>query len=165
MDQFEQGVWASRRLLKNYALKNIGHADDADDLVSQTMVNALANRKRFDGRNLEGWLMTILKNLIRDRFNKGYRKQKGGGPRLQRLTYTGELDYADHIVAPENPERAMILAEAWDALLDLPDAQADAVVLAGIGCTYQEMQEITGVAMGTVKSRVHRAHEALAGAL
>ncbi|KEP60466.1 UNVERIFIED_CONTAM: RNA polymerase sigma factor, partial [Hammondia hammondi] len=66
MDQFEQGVWASRRLLKNYALKNIGHADDADDLVSQTMVNALANRKRFDGRNLEGWLMTILKNLIRD---------------------------------------------------------------------------------------------------
>lgn len=54
MDQFEQGVWASRRLLKNYALKNIGHADDADDLVSQTMVNALANRKRFDGRNLEG---------------------------------------------------------------------------------------------------------------
>ncbi|MCA3704787.1 MAG: RNA polymerase subunit sigma, partial [Methylobacterium sp.] len=30
---------------------------------------------------------------------------------------------------------------------------------------YQEMQEITGVAMGTVKSRVHRAREALAGAL
>jgi RNA polymerase sigma-70 factor (ECF subfamily) len=52
------------------------------------------------------------------------------------------------------------------ALIQLPDDQREALVLVGAaGFSYEEAAEISGCAVGTIKSRVNRARNRLAGML
>ncbi len=67
------------------------------------------------------------------------------------------------LVAVNNPTGALELDELRRALAMLPDEQREALTLIGAGgLSYDEVAEITGVAAGTVKSRVSRARDRLA---
>jgi RNA polymerase sigma-70 factor (ECF subfamily) len=152
MDWFEQGIWKARTMLKSYALKLLCNVDDADDAVQHVMLKAVENRASFErGTNLDAWLMTILKNHVFGKARRG-----------KRVVYTDNLGYADSIVAPDNPERAMIVAEGLDEVFRLKDKQADAVVLAGLGLSYSEMSDQLNAPEGTLKSRINRARVQLA---
>jgi RNA polymerase sigma-70 factor, ECF subfamily len=71
--------------------------------------------------------------------------------------------FADSLVSPSEQEGHVGLEELREALQELPDDQREAVILVGaVGMIYEEAAEICGCAVGTVKSRVHRAREKLA---
>ncbi len=56
--------------------------------------------------------------------------------------------------------------DVWAAMDQLPEAQQEAVVLTyGLGLSCQEVADVMGVPVGTVKSRLHAARGALAKAL
>ena len=129
-----------------------GNRDVADDLVQETLLKAWAARKRFQaGTNMRAWTFIILRNL--------YLSQ------MRRARFKGEWDdlVADRLLAaPAGQDRYVELADMQRALLHLPQAQREALILVGAGgFAYEEAAEICGVAVGTIKSRVARGRVAL----
>ena len=129
-----------------------GSRDLADDLVQETLLKAWAARLRFQaGTNMRAWTFIILRNL--------YLSQ------MRRARFKGEWDdlVADRLLAaPASQDRHVELGDLQRALLHLPQAQREALILVGAGgFAYEEAAEICGVAVGTIKSRVARGRVAL----
>ncbi len=139
--------------LRAFARSLCGRPDFADDLVQETMLKAWAARDRFEaGSNMRAWTFTILRNCYLTE--------------MRRNRFRGEYDegYAERtLVASDNAEDAMHLDDMRRALMQLPQERREALLLIGAGgFSYEEAAEISGCAVGTMKSRVARARAALA---
>ena len=150
---FRQQLVASIPKLRAFALSLASHADYADDLVQETLMKAWHHQHSFQaGTNIKAWLFTILRN----EYFSQLRKRK-------REVEDADGDYAAGVMTPGGQEAQLDMADLRIALQQLPDDQREAVVLVGAsGFTYQEVAEICGVPIGTVKSRVNRARGKLA---
>lgn len=153
---FRQQLVASIPKLRAFALSLASHADYADDLVQETLMKAWHHQHSFqEGTNIKAWLFTILRN----EFFSQLRKRK-------REVEDADGDYAAGVTTPGAQEAQLDMADLRIALQQLPDDQREAVVLVGAsGFSYQEVAEICGVPVGTVKSRVNRARGKLAALL
>ena len=153
---FRQQLVASIPKLRAFALSLASHADYADDLVQETLMKAWHHQHSFqEGTNIKAWLFTILRN----EFFSQLRKRK-------REVEDADGDYAAGVTTPGTQEAQLDMADLRIALQQLPDDQREAVVLVGAsGFSYQEVAEICGVPVGTVKSRVNRARGKLAALL
>lgn len=113
-NEFALRVWSYRHELARFARRLWIDESSREDGVSETILKALANAHRWRGGNLPGWLITIMKNLRRDQYSKGF--AKNGKPRPaggDRLTYAGVArDYAAHIACLCDPESILIALEA-----------------------------------------------------
>jgi RNA polymerase sigma-70 factor (ECF subfamily) len=139
--------------LRAFAISLTGNRDRADDLVQDTLMRAWANSDRFRrDTNLEAWLFTILRNL----FHSEYRKRK-------REVEDADGSYAGRLkVQPEQGAR-LDFEDFRTALTKVPPDQREALLLVGAqGMSYEEAAQVTGVPVGTVKSRVNRARNRLA---
>lgn len=133
-----------------------GDRDLADDLVQETLLKAWSARARFQaGTNMRAWTFIILRNL--------YFSQ------MRRRRFKGEWDEltAERLLAaPAAQDRHVELGDVQRALLQLPRAQREALILVGAGgFAYEEAADICGVAVGTIKSRVARGRIALEAAM
>jgi RNA polymerase sigma-70 factor, ECF subfamily len=130
-----------------------GNIDNADDLVQETLVRALAHIDSFEpGTNLAAWLFTILRNLFRSAYRKRKREVEDSDGRFA-ATLTNR---------PEQGSR-LEFKEFQQALAKIRADQREALILVGAsGFSYEETAEICGCAVGTVKSRVNRARAKLA---
>jgi RNA polymerase sigma-70 factor, ECF subfamily len=139
--------------LRAFAISLCRNVDRADDLVQETLTRALANINSFEpGTNMSAWLVTILRN----QFHTEYRKR-----RREVEDVTGS--YTDHLYSPPEQEGHADMAEFHAALAKLPISQREALILVGaLNFSYEETADLCGCAIGTVKSRVHRARLCLA---
>jgi RNA polymerase sigma-70 factor, ECF subfamily len=139
--------------MRAFAISLCGNPDRADDLVQAALVKAWSNLDTFkEGTNLKAWLLTILRNHYYSEFRKRRREVADPNGAL-----SGQL--ACH------PEQFghMDMAELMEALKQLPDDQREALLLVSAeGFAYDEVAQICGCAVGTVKSRVNRARARLA---
>lgn len=136
------------------ALRLTRSRDEAEDLAQEAMVRAYEAFERFDGTNFKAWILRIVTNLYINR----YRQQ-------QRAPQVGSLS-DDGVIEPigaesELPDRILfdekLPAEIEDALGKVPDEFRLAVILSDLeGMSYQEIADITGVPIGTVRSRLAR---------
>ncbi|KTF69010.1 sigma-70 family RNA polymerase sigma factor [Sphingomonas sp. HT-1] len=129
-----------------------GNRDTTDDLVQETMLKAWSARSRFQaGTNFKAWAFTILRNLY---FSQTRRKR-----------FVGEWNdlVADRVLAaPASQDKTVELRDLMRALQQISPDQREAIILvAAAGMSYEEVAEVTGVMLGTVKSRVSRARLAL----
>ena len=130
-----------------------GNAALADDLVQDTMVNALQSQDQFTpGTNLKAWLFTILRN----RFHS----------LVTRKHVTSEVSADDtlenHWWVPAYQETAIDVDAFRRAFQQLRPEHKEALVLATIHeLPYERIAEICGCEVGTVKSRVSRARSLL----
>jgi RNA polymerase sigma-70 factor (ECF subfamily) len=129
-----------------------GNRDLADDLVQETLLKAWAARDRFQaGSNIRAWTFIILRNHFLSQ--------------MRRSRFHGDWDdlAADKLLAaPAGQDKQMELADMQRALMELPPAQREALVLVGAGgFSYEEAAEICDVAIGTIKSRVARGRAAV----
>jgi RNA polymerase sigma-70 factor (ECF subfamily) len=150
--EFKEKLAAAIPQLRAFARSLARNIDLADDLVQETMLKAWRARDRFDaGTNFKAWSFTILRNSFYS-ITRRYRFQ-------------GEWDdLAAERVLAELPSQDvhMQFNDVLRALQQLPVAQREALALvAAAGIPYEEVAEICGVAVGTVKSRVIRARTAL----
>jgi RNA polymerase sigma-70 factor (ECF subfamily) len=137
--------------LRRYALALTGGQQEAEDLVQDTLLRAIAAAGSFRrGGNLRAWLFSIMHNA----FISGVRRR---GPRLV------ELD--DEIVAPASGQAQLIrleLRDAMSALARLPEPQRAAVSLIALEeFSYEEAARVLDVPLGTLMSRLARGREAL----
>lgn len=142
--------------LRAFARSLSGKADLADDLVQDTLLKAWTARKRFAaGTSMKAWTFVILRNTYLSN--------------LRRNKFVGNYDelVAERILSAPAPQQDPIhLADLQRGLMELSVDQREAVILVGAGgYSYEEAAEIAGCAIGTMKSRVSRARNALAEVL
>ena len=147
------GIVAAIPNLRAFAVSLSGSLDRADDLVQETLVRALANIRSFQpGTNLNAWLFTILRNTFRSHYRKRWREVE------DRDGY-----FAETLKTLPEQDGHIEFEELRQALARLPDDYREALVLVGAaGIGYEEAAKICGCAVGTIKSRAHRARVKLA---
>jgi RNA polymerase sigma-70 factor (ECF subfamily) len=138
----------------------VGSSEAVDDLAQEVFIRAYRSIGDFKGESsLYTWLYKIALNLCRNHY-----RTRGRRPVHE------ELDENDGATGLEagggSPEDEVFRREFWQQLrrgLDaLPDEQREAVVFCDLeGMSYEEMAEVMGVPIGTVRSRIYRGRRAL----
>lgn len=134
--------------------------DDAEDLVSATLLRAMVNWHRFiPGTNAGAWMQTILRRIFLDERRRSARfdtRPTGGSTEPAMDDLVGEAD-------PEGRFYDSFVDEGVvEALQHLPPEYRGAVILSDLEAHhYAEVAEILGVPEGTVKSRLFRGRRIL----
>jgi RNA polymerase sigma-70 factor, ECF subfamily len=155
-DRFERELLDAVPFLRAFGRTLTGDSETAEDLAQETILQAWRCRGQFHpGTNLRAWLSTILRN----RFYSTQRRRKW------RAEYDQDM-IERTLVAPDDPSANVELEDVRRALAMLPDFQREALILVGAGgMRYEEVAEIMGCPVGTVKSRVRRARDELQAVL
>jgi len=150
---FRELLIAEIPALRAYATTLSGSRATADDLVQDTLLKGWQHRARFQpGTNLNAWLFTILRNT----FYSARRKTK------REVSDSDGLHAARQASRPDHDGR-LAMRDFRVAFAQLPDEQREALILVGAsGFSYEEAANMTGVAIGTVKSRANRGRRKLA---
>ena len=134
--------------LRALAIGLCGHSAQADDLVQEALTRAWANLSSFQpGTNMEAWLYTILRN----EFYTFLRKRRREVP-------DPEGAFAATLVSAPAQEGRVNFQELRGALARLTPPLREAILLVGAsGLSYEDAAKACHCAVGTMKSRVHRA--------
>jgi RNA polymerase sigma-70 factor (ECF subfamily) len=138
--------------LRAFARSLSRNRDQADDLVNDTIVRAIAASNQFTpGTNFRAWVFTILRNLF---YNQGRR----GKTKFSSIDDVATEEPA--VVATQ--ESSLEFDDFRRAFFQLPDHHREALILVGAsGLNYEAAAEICGCQVGTMKSRVSRARTEL----
>ncbi|WP_186417144.1 sigma-70 family RNA polymerase sigma factor [Bosea sp. CS1GBMeth4] len=139
--------------LRRFARSLARNADDADELVQDTLLQALSRWRQLQKRgSVRAWLFQILFNLHR---TQGRSRQR----EWARFTHDDGADCTD---PSGDQSQALHLGDALSALVRLPQAQRIVLELVAVEeMTYEEVARVTDVPIGTVMSRLSRARERL----
>ena len=130
---------------------------DADDLVQDTLLRALANTHLYEpGSDLRAWLFTIMRN----QFLAGAAKANRFISMLRVFAET------DHGAGGDPSETRLVLRDVAGALRRLPSKQRIAVMLACVqGKTYEEVAEAMGLSVSAVRCHLARGRNRLRTAM
>lgn len=154
--EFKRALTEVAPHLRAFARALCGCRDRADDLAQETLMRAWAARERYvAGTNFKAWTFTILRNHFYSE--------------ARRNRFRGEYDEAAAeriLCAPASQERALELGDVLRALEVVPETYREALILVAIGSlSYEEIANICGIALGTVKSRICRARAMLSNVI
>jgi RNA polymerase sigma-70 factor, ECF subfamily len=158
-----------QRMVYQLSLNLLGDHNEALDLSQEVFLRVFRTIHGFRGQSaLRTWIYRIVVNQARNRqrwWRRRYRSQQVSLD--DHLRDHGELAERNDNGSPDRILGQKELAERIRTALDsLPFEQRTALVLREIdGLSYEEIGYSLGVAVGTVKSRLARAREALRGQL
>jgi RNA polymerase sigma-70 factor (ECF subfamily) len=133
-----------------------GNPADAQDIVQEACLRAIAAADRFRGGNTRAWLLTIVRNTCYSNF----RARRGQtATAFEEDTHTPEARHA----TPEDIALGDELArDVHGAIAALTSEFREVVVLRELeGLSYKEIADVAGVPIGTVMSRLSRARAQL----
>ena len=154
-DEFRTWLVELMPRLRRFALVMTGDLDQADDLVQETCMRALARVAQWQpGTRLDSWMYRIAQNVWLDRLRA--RKVRGVGVGVEEAETICGSDGRNVV------ESRLDLAAVGAAMAELPADQRVLVALVCIdGLAYKEAAEITGTPIDTVKSHLARARREL----
>lgn len=147
----------------------LGDREEAEDLAQEVFVTVFKSIDGFRGDSkLSTWLYRVATNHCKNRIKYLQRRARGrkkefdeaaeaGAIESASMDPTSRIDRPDHLVEAYEKERIL-----KTALASLEEEHRTLIVLRDIeNLSYDQIQEITGLVEGTVKSRLHRARHAL----
>lgn len=139
---------------------------DRADLSQEVWIRVYRNlHKLQEAERFKSWLGRITTNLFYDELRKRKRYQTPLSLDAPRILEDGELEWEVPSESPNPVEHLMtqeFYAQLEQAIADLPEVFRTTIVLREIqGLSYEEIADITGVSLGTVKSRIARARHRL----
>jgi RNA polymerase sigma-70 factor (ECF subfamily) len=167
--RFEDEALPHLDALYTMALRLVRNADDAGDLLQETVLRAYRFFHQFEsGTNCRAWMLTILFNNFRNGYRKTWREQPASSP--EEFDRKVEAESLRLDPAGDNPEAVVpsqrIEGEVEAALTGLPAEFREAILLVDVEeLSYQEVSEVLKVPIGTVKSRVSRGRAMLRDSL
>lgn len=165
LQAFETLIVAHEKIVFNVALRMLRHQEDARDISQEVFIKAYRSIANFDLRaSFSTWIYRITINTCIDEM----RKRKG----KHTLSLSQEQEDEDgswkHEIADtdDTPEEALMRSEEQSEILlalnRISEEYKTVFILRDIqGLSYEEIAEITGVALGTVKSRISRARSSI----
>lgn len=151
-----------------FALRLSGEPDRAQDLTQETFLRAYQNWDKYTlGTQPRSWLFTICRNVFLRREERRHRharvvaEKADEDPRHISREATVFMEVKDR--DPEGSFWSQVVDEEVLRAIDaLPDEFREAVVLSDLeDLSYQEVSEVLGVPVGTVKSRLFRGRRIL----
>jgi RNA polymerase sigma-70 factor (ECF subfamily) len=159
---FDRMLRENHRRAFSFAYRMTGNREDAEDLTQDAFIRAYRAFDRYDrSRPFDRWLFRIIANLFVDRLR--------ARPKQMPLSLDTPLEGEDgDSLFSEIPDEAsdpsrMVLSEVMDerlqaALNELPAQFRRTVLLTDLeGMSYDEAAEVLCCAVGTIRSRLHRA--------
>ena len=147
----------------------LGDKAEAEDLAQEVFVTVFKSIDGFRGDSkLSTWLYRVATNHCKNRIKYLNRRARGQKKELDEIAdrdaiESGTMSTSAQVHRPDDMATAKQTESIVQrALGELPDDQRELVVLRDIeNMTYEEIQDVTGLPEGTVKSRLHRARLAL----
>lgn len=158
--RFDAEALAQLDALYSFALKLTRGRDEAEDLVSDTLLRAFQRWEQYRlGTNIRAWLFTILYHAFVSR------KRRIDAREVQPLEDEEGREIFE-AVGDVNPEGtfydSFVDQEIVDAIQNLPEEYRAAVVMSDLhGLRYGEIAQVLGVPEGTIKSRLFRGRRLL----
>jgi RNA polymerase sigma-70 factor (ECF subfamily) len=149
--------------LYNLCLRMLRDSALAEDATQDAFIKAWTAIGSFRGGLVRPWLMRIATNRCYDILRSQTRRPADS---LDTAVFEAEPRWSSQSEIAEHPEahasRQELSTFIERALQDLPEDQRFAILLADLhGHAYEEIAQITKVAVGTVKSRISRARTRL----
>jgi RNA polymerase sigma-70 factor (ECF subfamily) len=164
LDAFNDLVSLYQDQLFALVVRMVPDRDQASDCVQEAFFSAFRNLSSFRGGSVKSWLNRICVNAAMDIQRARKRRPAQPYPELDDESWQPPAgEDADPERTAMGAERSRALA---GALSRITDDQRVAIVLYDVeGFDYAEIADMTGVSLGTVKSRIHRGRLALRGLL
>lgn len=152
--EFSEFYRAHLRDIYNYTYYRTGNHHDAEDLTTQTFIQAYRHferaKRESNGRPLRPWLVRIAHNLAANYYRDRARKP------------TAVLEAADTIGSPGSTEDVVVGREAASAVLEgvrsLPEERREALIMRfAMGMDNKEIARALGKTEGATKVLIHRA--------
>ena len=156
---FNRLVLSYQSMVYNLAYRILGDGDAAADATQDAFISAFKGIGKFRGGSFKSWLMRIVTNACYDQLRL---KQRRPATSLDALLELDSVPLRPITDPGESPEQYTVRQELSRTIQlgmgTLPPEQRVALVLSDIqGLSYQEIADVTGVSLGTVKSRLSRA--------
>lgn len=144
--------------LTNYVFRFLGDYEACVDVVQEAMIKVFRYKDSYNSiAKFSTWIYTIAGNLARTEYQKRKRRK------FFSINAAGDGKDGNYDIPDEN-YRPDIIADSGikneiiqKAILKVSDSYREMVILRDIqGLSYEEIAEITGVNVGTVKSRINR---------
>ncbi len=160
LDAFNELVGLYQDYLFALCVRVVNDREAAADAVQEAFFSAYRNLDRFRGRSFRSWLTRIALNAATDVLRLRKRRPSEPFPEWE------DDSWQPPAPASEGPELQSLRRGAASvlskALAQITADQRTAIILYDVeGYDYQEIAEMTGVSLGTVKSRIHRGRLAL----
>ena len=148
--------------LFNYLFRLTGSRDDAEEIAQEAFVKAYIHADKYKTiARFSTWLYTIATNLVRNRL-----RSRSRAPKIVSLwTRSADsdeektLDIEDTRKSPDEVINDAELGEIISrAIQRIPAKYRESFVLREINeLSYEEIAAVTGLKLGTVRSRINRA--------
>lgn len=137
--------------LRRYARALMRDKDRADDLVQDSILHGLEKLHLYQrGTNLRAWLFTIMHNRYVNSVRRSARR--GQAIDVEKV----------QLATPASQVSTLELRDLDRAIASLPEDQRTILLLIGLeGMKYEEVALVCNVPVGTVRSRMSRARQAL----
>jgi RNA polymerase sigma-70 factor, ECF subfamily len=162
-DAYSEIVYRYKDKLINFVYRYAGNYDDSEDIVQETLIKVYTSKHLYkEIAKFSTWIYTIAINLAKTKLLK---KQKMKTFSLSD-SYDDEdkdFDVPDEAFTPDVDANSKFLSKhIQDALNKINENYRALVVMRDVeDLSYEEIVEITGLPMGTVKSRINRGREKL----
>ena len=148
--------------LRPAAMNLTRDADDAKDLVQETLLKALLNKDKFKaGTNLKAWLYTIMRNTFINNYNKITKRSSN----IDSTEYFQYFNTNQNYITHNGATSDFVVRDINEAIAGLGTDYRTPFMMYYIGYKYMEIAEKLQIPIGTVKNRIHIARKDLKAAL
>ncbi|HTM31300.1 MAG TPA: sigma-70 family RNA polymerase sigma factor [Vicinamibacterales bacterium] len=156
-DSFNQLIKRWERPIYALAYRTIGRDEDARDVCQETFLRAFRALPGFKGQaKFSSWLYRITLNLCRDWIRRQRRTPIVSAPEgvdvVELASEQGPVESIEDLVARKQLSRTV-----GEAMRFLPEEQRTAIILKEYhGLTFQEIADLQGCPLSTVKTRLYQ---------
>ena len=166
---FNELIEAYEQRVYGLVFRMLGRHDEAEDMAQEVFVQVFKAIEQFRGESKLGtWIYRIAINLCKNRSKYLSRRHSGSQEELEPAAERAALSAAKGVTSGESSGPDQILQGhqveqiVKRCILELDDDFREVLILRDVeDLSYEEIMEITGLAEGTVKSRLHRARAML----
>jgi RNA polymerase sigma-70 factor (ECF subfamily) len=159
---YDQLVQRYKVRLYNYVLRMVRDQDVAEEIAQDAFVRAYVNADKYRTiARFSTWLYTIATNLVRNR----YRKKRRRPPVLSIFfrSHDDDEELVHEIPDPSPDPEQLAVGKDLERLIaiateQIPERYREPFLLREVNqLSYEEIRAVTGLKLGTVRSRINRA--------